>query len=193
MKFKFVTYDDTELFVKISTGSHREREAAFTEIYNRYSPRIHAYCYRVTGSFEQAQDIFQETFIRFYKTVETGEKIGNVPAFLLTIARNLSLNHKRDKKEFVDIEEFHFPSSEMERSIEKNELLDLINRSLDLLDFEYREAFVLREYDGLSYTEISEVTGATVTNAKARVFRAKEKIRQILAPYLKDLNSTITE
>ncbi|MBI3258157.1 MAG: RNA polymerase sigma factor [Ignavibacteriae bacterium] len=80
----------------------------------------------------------------------------------------------------------HFECSRSQ-SYEQKELLDLIARSLELLSFEYREIFILREYDGLSYEEIAEVTGTTVTNAKTRAFRAKQKVKEILQPYLKDL------
>jgi RNA polymerase sigma-70 factor (ECF subfamily) len=65
----------------------------------------------------------------------------------------------------------------------------MITRSLDLLDDEYREAFILREYSGLSYKELAEVTGISVANAKSRVFRAKERIKHILKPVLKDLSN----
>jgi RNA polymerase sigma-70 factor (ECF subfamily) len=57
---------------------------------------------------------------------------------------------------------------------------------MELLEFEYKEAFILREYDGLPYNEIAEITGTTITNAKSRVFRAKQKIKEILQPYLQE-------
>jgi RNA polymerase sigma-70 factor (ECF subfamily) len=72
---------------------------------------------------------------------------------------------------------------------EQQELLQLIQASLELLPEDYREAFVLREYNGLTYQEISEVIGQSIDVVKVRIFRAKKKLRDILAPYLKDLNS----
>ena len=60
--------------------------------------------------------------------------------------------------------------------------------SLDLLPDNYREMFVLREYDGLSYQEISDVTDIPVATIKVRLYRAKKKMRKILAPYLADLS-----
>lgn len=64
--------------------------------------------------------------------------------------------------------------------------MELITTALELLPEDYREAFVLREYDGLPYNEIAELTGASLATAKIRVFRAKEKLRKILEPYLRD-------
>lgn len=73
-------------------------------------------------------------------------------------------------------------------SRDKDELLDLITRALDLLPPELREAFVLREYDGLSYAEIADVIGEPLSTVKIRIYRSKQKIREILAPYLADLS-----
>ncbi|HRK59713.1 MAG TPA: sigma factor-like helix-turn-helix DNA-binding protein, partial [Candidatus Kapabacteria bacterium] len=71
---------------------------------------------------------------------------------------------------------------------EQQELLNLLTRSLELLDEDHREAFVLREYSGMSHGEIAELTGTSIANAKSRVFRAKQKIKSILLPYLKEFS-----
>lgn len=178
------TYTDTELYSMLRNGGS-EAEAAFTELYNRYSSRIHAYCYRVTDDYAHAEDLFQETFIRFHQSAATERVMTNVPGFLMTIARNLCLNYKRSKKNNVPLEEVDNWLSENPR-YEQQELLDLVTRSLELLDEDHREAFVLREYSGMSHNEIAELTGTTIANAKSRVFRAKQRIKSILQPYLKE-------
>ncbi len=169
----------------------REHELAFQELYNRHSPRLYAYVLKMTGDPQQAKDLFQEAFMRFYKTVQDPEKsldiaMTNVPAFLLRIARNLHLNAKRDAKPTVELEDFHLSVSSANDHAQA-ELLQLISSALELLDHEHREAFVLREYDGMSYAEIAEITGTNEATAKTRAFRAKEKIRKILQPYLDDV------
>ncbi|MFW5701358.1 MAG: RNA polymerase sigma factor [Bacteroidota bacterium] len=182
------SYSDIELVGQIRGDSRQSQEAAFTELYNRYASQVHAYCYRVLGSEEQAEDVFQETFIKFFKNVRTDLKNSNIPGFLITIARNLCLNVKRDRRPTVLIENLEFILRDYQ-NYEQKELLDMITRSLELVEEDYREAFVLREYSGLSYQEISDVCGITVANAKSRVFRAKEKIKNILKPVLKDLSN----
>ena len=183
MSKKYSTYSDKELVTMLDGD---EAESAFKELYQRYSSLVHAYCFRVFNNQELAEDIFQETFIRFYKYINTHRKHTNVPGFLITIARNLCLNHKRDTRPTISMEGMEF-SINQDMSYEKKELLDLIKTALDLLDYPYREAFVLREYDGIPYKEIAEICGISTANAKSRVFRAKKKIKEILAPYLKDL------
>ncbi|MBI5324339.1 MAG: RNA polymerase sigma factor [Ignavibacteriae bacterium] len=186
MRQNFSTYTDEKLVFLLRSDSKEESEIAFTEVYNRYSSRVHAYCLRVLNDYEQAEDIFQEVFIRFFQKIKSNYPETNVSGYLIKIARNLCLNYKRDKVNTINIQEndIYF---EPGKSFENSELLDLITTALELLDFDYKEAFVMREYDGLSYNEIAEVTNTTVTNAKSRVFRAKQKIKEILQPYLKDM------
>lgn len=185
MKTKYSQYSDSELIAMLK-GEKQRAEQAFTELYQRYSPMVHAYCLRVLGDRDRAEDVFQETMIKFYHNVDPERDNINVPGFMITIARNLCLNAKRDTKQTVPVEDINY-FTDSNSQIENKELLGLITSSLDLLDFDYREAFVLREYDGLPYEQIAEITNTTVSNAKSRVSRAKQKIKTILAPYLKEL------
>ena len=176
---------DKEL-LKLLRGERMQSEAAFSEFYRRYAPAVHAYCSKVFNDRTQAEDIFQETIIRFYQKVDTNATVINIPGYLITIARNLCLNHKRDVVTTVQIDGMEI-MTEQNQQYETTELLELITMSLDLIGFEYKEAFVLREWDGLPYNEIAEIIGTTIENAKSRVFRAKQKIKDILAPYMKEL------
>lgn len=177
---------DKEL-VRLLGKDKRQSEAAFTEIYQRYSSMVNAYCLRVLGNEEQAEDIFQDTFINFYKNIDTKAEYVNVPGYLITIARNKCLNIKRNRKQTVQIENVEFTYTDSQ-NYEQKELLDLINTSLDLLSDDYRDAFVMREYSGMQYSEIANVLNISVNNAKSRVFRARKKIKEILMPYLKDIS-----
>ncbi len=175
---------DEELFRLLQ--SPEKREAAFRELYARHSKRVHAYCVRAISTSEQeAEDIFQETFVRFHHAAQTERTMTNVPAYLLRIARNLCLNHKRDNRPTLLLRDDDLPNTPREYGT--SELLNLITTALELLDDDHREAFVLRKYDGLSFQEIAELTNITETNARSRVHRAQAKIRSILAPYLTDI------
>ena len=113
--------------------------------------------------------------------------IENVPGFILTIARNICINFKRNRRPNFTIEDFQTWTNDSE--YEKKELLNLLSTSLELLETEYREAFVLRMYQGLSYKEIANITGDSISAIKNRVWRAKEKIKEILTPYIEDLSN----
>jgi RNA polymerase sigma-70 factor (ECF subfamily) len=174
---------DDEL-LSIIRSEPKEREKAFTELYRRYDRRIYAYVLRITGDSDQAKDLFQETFVRFYTMTESGKEISTVIGMLIRIARNLCLNAKRDNKQHILLDEITELGIEMPEN--DGELIKLINTSLELLEPEYREAIVLRLYQDLSYEEMSKITGDTIPTLKNRVWRGKEKIRNLLTPYLEE-------
>jgi RNA polymerase sigma-70 factor (ECF subfamily) len=185
VKSKYGTYSDIQL-VEILRDKNGSSEGAFTELYHRYSSMVHAYCYRILNDEATAEDAFQETFIKFFYNVKPDLENTNVPGFLMKIARNICLNIKRDRKVFIDINEVDY-LPDHDASYDKKELLELITLALDFLDHDHREAFILKEYDNLQYNEIAEICGISLNNAKSRVFRAKNKIKDILQPYIKDL------
>ncbi|HYF02071.1 MAG TPA: RNA polymerase sigma factor [Patescibacteria group bacterium] len=163
-------------------------DGAFMEIYNRYASKVNAYCFRILNNTELAEDTFQETFLRFYQSVKNEREMTNLAGFLITIARNLCLNYKRNKLESVSIDEELLSYSDEARH-DKNELLYLIHTALELLEPEFREVFVLKEYDGFSLAEIAEITGTSLANTKSRIHRAKDQIRSLLSEYIKDIQS----
>jgi RNA polymerase sigma-70 factor (ECF subfamily) len=181
-------YSDLELY-ELVKNRKGQFEVAFAELYNRHSPRVFAYCKRYIGSREEAKDVFQETFESFYKSTHQEREMTNIPAFLLRIARNLCVNYlkiKNKNKILVSYEDYMAVNEEKKYEGDE-ELLNLINVALDTLPEKYKEMFILREYDGLSYTEIAEVTDEQVSNVKVRIHRAKQKIREVLEPYIKEI------
>ena len=166
-------------------GSPKEAEAAFSELYSRFGQRIYAFILRMTGDRIASQDLLQEVFVKFFNATKQDLVFTNPGGFIMMIARNLCLNWKRDERPTVPLEEFLEAENEMK--LERDELLNLITLSLELLDYDYREAFVLKYYQGNSYEEMSYLTGVSVTALKKSVWRAKEKIRMALAPYILEL------
>ncbi|MBR9978270.1 MAG: RNA polymerase sigma factor, partial [Bacteroidetes bacterium] len=133
-----------------------------------------------------AGDVFQETFTRFYRHAQKpDEQINNMLAYLLTTARNVFLNTQRNKVHWSPFDDEKV--ADQLPMYERSEMLNMISSALELLNHTYREAFVLRFYQGLSYKEISEITGDSVSSLKVRVMRAKEQVKAILAPYISDM------
>ncbi len=181
MESRYARYTDEELFSLLCGG----RKEAFVELYTRFRGRIYAYSLRLVGDKERANDIFQETFIRVYQQCLNSErKVQNVSAYIFTTARNLCLNAIRDQKPTTAVEDFH--QIAYQPNHENIELAELVKTALELLPINHREAFVLREYDGLSYQEIAEITGQTLASVKIHIYRAKDRLRKILSPYLEE-------
>lgn len=186
MKTNLEKLEDEELFSKLSSENRSESENAFLELYNRYANRVFSYCSRILDNKEDARDVFQETFVKFYESAKSERIMTNVPGFLLRIARNLCFNLKRTRHHNITIEDYmHY--QEYSNNHERDELMGLIKVALTGLPDELRETFVLREYEGMSYSEISDFLGISLALVKIRIYRAKQKIREFLAPYITEL------
>ena len=186
MNKQYSKYTDLELYAALREDKPKA-ENAFAELYSRYSQKVYAYCLRVTGHKEDASDIFQETFCNFFDQSKENTDINSVSGLLITISRNLCLNYTRSKRVHIDLEEYNLRTNDT--GYEQKELLELINNALEVLEFEHKETFVLRQYHGFSYKEISEITQVPVSTARNRYWRAKSKIKEILAPYLEEIKN----
>lgn len=178
-------YNDSELLEILRNGERTSRQA-FEELYKRYSRIIHAYIFTLVKDKTACEDIFQDIFIKFYNYALKNE-IKNIQGFLISSSRNQCLNYIRNKRKTVEIDEDSLIEYEY-NILEKNELIELILSSLELLDDIYKNCFIMRELDGMSYMEIGNVLGITTDNAKVRTLRARRKIIELLQPYLKDLS-----
>jgi RNA polymerase sigma factor (sigma-70 family) len=178
-------YDDIEL-LEMLKANKKLRDEAFKEIYSRYSRLVHGFIYSYIRHSETVEDIFQDTFIRFFDYAQKTD-IKNIQAYLLTMSKNMCLNYLKSKRQSIEITDAIL-GSDYNDKIENNELIDLILTSLDTLDYDYKQCFMMREFEGLSYAEIGQQIGITSDNAKVRTLRAKRKVIELLQPYLKDLS-----
>ncbi|GAB5464565.1 MAG: sigma-70 family RNA polymerase sigma factor [Candidatus Kapaibacteriales bacterium] len=177
-------YEDANLFALMSPGN-KESGEAFAELYSRYSQRVYAYCVKFLANKDEAQDVFQEVFVRFYQSADRKKDMTNVPGYLLTITRNLCVNSVRSKKPMTNFEEYMGEAHN--EDADNDEMLQLVRDAVSQLQDDYREVFILREYDGMSYQDIADVTGEKLSNVKVKIYRAKQKIRDILKPYLEEI------
>jgi len=168
---------------------------AFKYVYNKYRERIFSYCLYITGNKLFADDAFQEVFIRIYERREQLREGRALKNWLLLVARSVSLNMVRESKftpEFIYLDD---SSRDHEGYTERKELsLEGINQEFpeEIFQFAfrkiapiYRDAFILREIEGFTCEEVADLTGASVSNVKARTARAKKMLREILAPHFK--------
>jgi RNA polymerase sigma-70 factor, ECF subfamily len=177
---------DSDLFAQLR-DERTVSEKAFAELYARYSGRVYSFCLRFLGDPDEAKDVYQDTFIRFYQSAREQREMSNGPGFLLTIARNLCLNAKRDRKPTVTVEDVE--AAIATPGPEQREFMQLLSTALEMLPDDFREVFILREYDGLTYAEIAEILQVSLATVKVRIFRAKQRLRIILSPYLEEVGS----
>lgn len=180
-------YSDLELFEMVRKKDNLS-DKAFSELYHRYSDRIFNYCYKILGNYQDAKDIYQETFVKFYQNIDSYDTNGTVSGLLFTIARNFSINFNRKNMLLTQLSDDLFFNSESEQ--ENKEAMEMISQALEIIPFIQKEAFILRHYQGLSYEEISKITMTDAGTIRNRVKRAIMSLQNILKPLFED-NSII--
>ena len=200
----FSKYSDDNLMNLIYTDD-KYKDAAFLELYNRYSKSVFAYCKSMYYNYDLAKDSFELIMIDFFKAIKSGKQIENCLGYLLGIARKKLQSYLRDKGKnskvvFVgsndysaennkQILDFDDPSADIERNYENNEFIKIIENTIELLEDDEKELYVLNKFGGISAGEIAKSLNLNVNYVKTKINRASIKIKEILAPYIKELNN----
>jgi len=172
---------DEELFGRIASEGGGD---AFRLLYERHAAKVFAYCNRMLGSRDEAKDIFQESFIRLHHKAVSGPEGIRVAPYLYTIAHNLCISAIRARKRNVPVEENALLNEE--HALESTERAAMVRLAIELLPVEYREPLLLHQYDDVAYADIAEILSIPLSTVKIRIYRAKEKLRAILAPYFQE-------
>jgi RNA polymerase sigma-70 factor (ECF subfamily) len=178
---------DRELFARFIKGDG----AAFQALYATYERPLILYCEYLLRSTDEAQDVFQEAWLRVVRLRDRQEEVvvENFRAMLFTIARNISLTRLSSRKQSSSVKlsldtlgaDGDWLATEGEPF---GELEDLVNRALARLPVLQREAFVLHGVLGYTFQEIAEKQGGTMTAAKTRAFRARAYLRKLVSNWL---------
>ncbi len=188
-------YSDAELLTLIKE-SGESADNAFHVLYSRYSERTYGYCIFRSDSCEDAQELMQETWIRFYKSVSGGKTPANVLPYLFTIARNLNIDRYRDnaKKKNPDLKYIDEETLEkiadpfdFQKEMEKEELAKLVKIAVSNLDDIYKDTFTLYWFGDLNYKEIASIVEETEACVRTRIKRAFEMVAKIIKPYLTNI------
>ena len=158
------------------TDSDTGKNKKFREIFDRYKNRTYDFALRMLGDRDAAGDITQEVFLRLYKAIDSNPGIGNMQSWLFILTRNLCLNNIRDSRKQVSIEEMNFDSTV--GSDFGNAGVIQIRKAMSALDEKYREALVLKEYEGFTYSEISGILGVTVPAVRSLLYKARLQLKE---------------
>jgi RNA polymerase sigma-70 factor, ECF subfamily len=161
-------------------------QSAFLEIVKRYEAKIASTVYGMLGQTQDAEDVGQEVFIRFYRSIGQFRGESKLVTYLTKIAINLSLNviKKNRLRRFLSFEEW----SKKERAsqgdnsnIEQLERDEIVRKALACLDAKHRSVIILRLINGYSTEETADILGLPAGTVLSRLFRAQEKLKAILA------------
>jgi RNA polymerase sigma-70 factor (ECF subfamily) len=183
---------DEQLMLAFKTGDAR----AFSTLVSRHRGPVYNFIFRYVGHRQRAEDVLQETWMKVVRGSGQWQPTAKFTTWVYTIARNLCVdsarkesfrqadsldapvgaNDERTRGELVTDEAMQVP----DRAAHNVRVRPLIERALSSLPDEQREVFLLREYQGIGFKEIAEVTGVNENTVKSRMRYALEGLRKRL-------------
>lgn len=164
-------------------------ESSFNKIVNKYKHRIYWHARRMTGNHLDADEVVQEVLLVMYSKLKDFQFRSSLYTWIFRIVSTRSLNYLK-RRSFRKLISFEDPStdnlsddSDIVHTLEAKEKLEKIDNLLQKLPAKQREIFVMRNYDELSYEEISELTGKSIGGLKANYFHAANKIMEMIKDY----------
>jgi RNA polymerase sigma-70 factor (ECF subfamily) len=163
--------------------------SAFKELVRRYESRVAATVTGMLGNSAEADDVGQETFIRFYRALGAFRGESSVGTYLTRIAINLSLNELKRRKRLFSLfsrstDEEEMPEIKDPKVSEFGfEDKEVVQWALQKLKPEFRSVLVLRLIDGYSTEETAAILKIPLGTALSRLARAQKKMKEILTPY----------
>jgi RNA polymerase sigma-70 factor (ECF subfamily) len=170
----------------------------------KYQKRMLNMAYRMTGDYEEACEVVQEAFLSAYRTIRTFRGEASFATWLYAITMNHARNRikqvtSRARHEQttlddpVETQDGSYTNEPQSREtlaleqLERKEVQEKVQECISSLDKEYREVLVLRDIQGFSYEEISDILTLPDGTVKSRLFRAREMMKERLQQHLGDL------
>lgn len=183
---------DAELIKSFQSG----KKAAFDELVLKHKDKVFNLCYWFLGDYQDANDLAQETFLKAYRALKKFRFESEFSTWIYRIAVNTCKNRLKSfqyriKKKFVHLNnteaaksnpgvEIADESSSPEIELGRKEKSRLIQAAINSLAAEKKAVVVLRDIEGLSYEEISSVTGFNLGTVKSKLARARQDLREKL-------------
>ena len=156
----------------------------FRVLVERYRDRFARYAYHMLGNREDAEEALQDAFTRAYRSLARCEDPERFSAWLFRIlvnrCRTMGARRGRRAKTFV-VDEIALLEAAEEHPAEQAAWREEIDRALERLNADQREAFLLKYVEELGYDDMAQLTGVGVSALKMRVMRACERLRELLS------------
>lgn len=164
-------------------------QAAWEEIVRRYRRKVFNIAYKFVGRHDLAEDLTQDIFLKLYKSLDTFDRRANFQTWLISVARNLCIDHYRSaRKEREAINREIDPAdltpistdAAVDSRLEQRDRVRLLRQALDRLPPALRTAVMLRDIQELSYQEIADRLRLPEGTVKSRINRGRTELaRQI--------------
>jgi RNA polymerase sigma-70 factor (ECF subfamily) len=155
----------------------------FTQVYEDFYYKLNGYLKRLSNNGWIAEDITQETFVRYFEKANTIRESEKINAWMYRVAYNLYLDHLR-KEQSNDVlgndSEIQNSCCCTDKMYEKTQMNNCVQSKMKQLSLEYRTILHLSDELELSLNEISSILGISIENVKVRIHRARKKLKNIL-------------
>jgi len=188
-----VPEQDEHLMGRVAQGDL----AAFRLLMERWEGAAKRYAFRLTGDYQEAEDVAQETFVRLYRSADRYEPTARFSTYFYTVLGNLcrdrlrSRRRRRDRGETTQDTDVLGEAAEAPAELapdhraEASEERELVRQAVAELPEKLMQAVSLREFEGLSYREIAQVMGANLGEVKTWIHRGRKalahRLERILA------------
>jgi RNA polymerase sigma-70 factor (ECF subfamily) len=187
MKNEHSKISDDQLVTRVRKGD----KGAFDLLVLRHQMKVHAIISRYVKDFDEVNDIMQETFLKAYRALENFRSESAFYTWLYRIAVNTSKNYliarnrrppsfdiDLDDTEYLEVRSQLQNHDSPDNILSKNELETVINIAIKELPGDLRTALILREFEDLSYEQISDIMDCPVGTVRSRIFRAREALEE---------------
>ena len=156
-------------------------DAEFQAAFDQHKDAVYRFVWRMCGSTAAAEDLTQDVFVGLLRHPDRFDPArGTLRAYLLGIARNLTLKHWRAEHRFEPLDDEDAVAAPP-LDLERGDIGDAVGRAVRALRPLQREVVILAEYEGLTLAEIARAVDADVGTVKSRLHRARENLRRMLA------------
>jgi len=185
---------DEELIAELQQTNN---ERAFEILVQRYKNPLTNFVFRFLGDYDACTDVVQETMIKVYRYKDNYSTVAKFSTWIYTIAGNLARTEyrRRKRRSFLSISDYgeeektfdipdesYRPDVMTDSGIKEKIIQDALLKVKEV----FREVVILRDIQGLSYEEISEITGLNEGTVKSRINRGRAKLQELLKDIYKE-------
>ena len=179
-KFK---YSDEKLILRFQEGDIN----AYNELVKRYKDRLLNFVLRYFNNVEQAEDVVQDTLIKLYTHASYYKNVAKFSTWIFTIAKNNALTElRKNKRKKTDslwtddgqVIDINSKEESLDSKVQNEIAIDQLNKFLDEIPKNFRMAVVLRDFQELSYEEISKILEIPIGTIKSRINRGRIQLAE---------------
>ena len=179
-KFK---YSDEKLISRFQEGDIN----AYNELVKRYKDRLLNFVLRYFNNVEQAEDVVQDTLIKLYTHASYYKNVAKFSTWIFTIAKNNALTElRKNKRKKTDslwtddgqVIDINSKEESLDSKVQNEIAIDQLNKFLDEIPENFRMAVVLRDFQELSYEEISKILEIPIGTIKSRINRGRIQLAE---------------